>query len=96
MIYDEIIITNMPPVLQSDLDNYENEQVENMLLLFKQDVLDVAYYDIEDILLLHSIYDKIVFMSTKVLGDHEYWDGIYMFSRVTCNQNQHIWKIRKH
>ena len=39
----EIVITDMPSVLQSYLENYNNEQVENILLSFKLDMLDESF-----------------------------------------------------
>ena len=50
----------MPPVLQPDLYNYKNEQVEIILLLLKFYMLDAAFEDMNDSVLLHSIPEKSV------------------------------------
>jgi hypothetical protein len=82
IIHDEIQITDMPPVLQSYLDNYKNEKVENMLMCLKMDMLDTTFGEMDVSVMLHSIPEKSVFLGNAGTSDDGQWDGIEMVSKI--------------
>ena len=44
-------------------------------------MLDAAFEEMDNNLMMHGIPEKIFFIVSEIIGGHEYWDGIYVFSK---------------
>ena len=81
IICDEIPITDMPPILQSDLDNEKNELVIKTLKDLKYHMVKSAFVEMGNTLPLHSIPPKEEFLKEIDKYSSLHWDAGDSFSR---------------
>ena len=81
ILSDEIPISDMPPMLQTDLDEEKEDIIQSILSSFKKNMLDSAYDEMQNSLELHQIPPKETLLAINDRSQALNWNALETFSK---------------
>ena len=94
IIHDRISHTEMPPLLQADLEREKNEAVDKLFDSFKDGIISSAFEEMKDVSDLFNVPSKENLMNVKSLHDDLNWDALGSFKQ-SLNQSDESHKEQK-
>ena len=73
---DDIPISDMPPIIQADLDEEKNEKIHSILFSFEKNILDSAFEEMQHISDLHQIPSKDSLLSLESKDEALNWNAL--------------------
>ena len=86
IIYDRISYTDMPPLLQSELELQKNQQVQQMFHTYKQGIINSAFDEMKDLTNLYGIPSIEALLDVRSIEDGLAWNAYDSFkqSPIQC------------
>ena len=81
IIHDRISYTDMPPLLQTDLERQKNEQVEKLFQSFKEGIINAAFEEMKSVRNLFNLPSKAELMGVNNLEGDLHWNAFECFKK---------------